>query len=38
MSWLFQITIMTLTIGSNGAYHWAPHETRLAFDASDPVS
>jgi hypothetical protein len=25
MWWLFQITIMTLIIGSNGAYHWAPH-------------
>jgi hypothetical protein len=24
MWWLFQVLIMTLIIGSNGAYHWAP--------------
>ena len=24
MWFLFQIAIMTLIIGSNGAYHWAP--------------
>jgi hypothetical protein len=23
MWWLFQVLIMTLIIGSNGAYHWA---------------
>jgi hypothetical protein len=30
MWWLFQITIMTLIIGSNGAYHWAPKGSGFA--------
>jgi len=30
MWFLFQIAIMTLIIGSNGAYHWAPKGGRFA--------